>query len=300
MDLRFRRIYLFSENLRNHLTYYKSKHLILQKFKMMRKIFLMAGTLFLSASSQAQIFDAFKNAVKDKTGIDLNQPKTTSTNPYPVPSGSSTASANLGSLTSLQISSGLKEALSLGVNEGVKKLGVTDGFFRNEAVKILMPEKLRKIDATLRSVGLGSLADQGVKLLNRAAEDAVTEAAPIFTNAITSMTITDAKNILLGNDNAATNYLQGKTQSQLFAAFQPKVKASLGKVGADKVWSNLISKYNTFTGQSVTTDLNAYVTTETINGVFKMVAEKESGIRNTPAMRTTSILKKVFGAQDGR
>ncbi|WP_294252141.1 DUF4197 domain-containing protein [uncultured Chryseobacterium sp.] len=266
----------------------------------MRKTFLLIGGLLFSVSSQAQIFDAIKNAVKDKTGIDLNQPKTTTTNPYPASSGSANASVNLGSLSSLQVSSGLKEALSLGVNEGVKKLGVTDGFFRNEAVKILMPEKLRKIDATLRSIGLGSLADQGVKLLNRAAEDAVTEAAPIFTNAITSMTITDAKNILLGSDNAATNYLQGKTQSQLFTAFQPKVKASLGKVGADKVWSNLISKYNTFTGQSVTTDLNAYVTTETINGVFKMVAEKESGIRNTPAMRTTSILKKVFGAQDGR
>ncbi|GEN76280.1 DUF4197 domain-containing protein [Chryseobacterium hagamense] len=266
----------------------------------MRKTLLLFGGLLFSVSSQAQIFDAIKNAVKDKTGIDLNQPKTTNSSSYPASSGSSNASVNLGSLTSLQISSGLKEALSLGVNEGVKKLGVTDGFFRNEAVKILMPEKLRKIDATLRSVGLGSLADQGVKLLNRAAEDAVTEAAPIFTNAITSMTITDAKNILLGNDYAATSYLQGKTQSQLFAAFQPKVKASLGKVGADKVWSNLISKYNTFTGQSVTTDLNAYVTTETINGVFKMVAEKESGIRNTPAMRTTGILKKVFGAQDGR
>jgi len=264
----------------------------------MRKTFLLIGGLLFSVSSQAQIFDAIKNAVKDKTGIDLNQPKTTTTNPYPAASGSSNASVNLGSLSSVQVSSGLKEALSMGVNEGVKKLGVTDGFFKNEAVKILMPEKLRKIDATLRSIGLGSLADQGVKLLNRAAEDAVTEAAPIFTNAITSMTITDAKNILLGSDNAATAYLQGKTQSQLFTAFQPKVKASLGKVGADKVWSNLISKYNTFTGQSVTTDLNAYVTTETINGVFKMVADKESGIRNTPAMRTTSILKKVFGAQD--
>ena len=266
----------------------------------MRKTFLLISGLLFSVSSQAQIFDAIKNAVKDKTGIDLNQPKTTATpaSSYPAASGSASAPVNPGTLSSLQISSGLKEALSLGVNEGVKKLGMTDGFLKNEAVKILMPEKLRKIDATLRSIGLGSLADQGVKLLNRAAEDAVTEAAPIFTNAITSMTITDAKNILLGSDNAATNYLQGKTQSQLFTAFQPKVKASLGKVGADKVWSNLISKYNTFTGQSVTTDLNAYVTTETINGVFKMVAQKESGIRNTPAMRTTSILKKVFGAQD--
>ncbi|WP_312299699.1 DUF4197 domain-containing protein [Chryseobacterium sp.] len=276
---------------------------------MKKSIFLAAG-LFFSISTQAQLLDIIKSTVKDKTGVDLNVPVknngTTSTttntgiNTPKTTNNSSSTNVNLGSLTSTQISSGLKEALNIGVTDGVKKLAVTDGFFRNEAVKILMPEKLRKIDTTLRSIGMGSLADEGVKLLNRAAEDAVTEAAPIFTKAITSMTITDAKNILLSSDNAATNYLQTKTQSQLFSAFQPKVKASLGKVGADTVWKNLISKYNTFTGQSVTTDLNEYVTTETINGVFKMVADKESGIRNTPAMRTTSILQKVFGAQDNK
>ncbi|WP_185155094.1 DUF4197 domain-containing protein [Chryseobacterium sp. c4a] len=273
----------------------------------MRKNIFIAAGLLLSISTQAQLFDIIKSTVKDKTGIDLNtqQPTkgsttaaTTTTKPTTTNVSTNTSPVNLGNLTSTQISSGLKEALNIGVTDGVKKLALTDGFLKNEAVKILMPEKLRKVDATLRSVGLGSLADEGVKLLNRAAEDAVTEAAPIFTNAITSMTITDAKNILLGNNNAATSYLQSKTQSQLFTAFQPKVKASLGKVGADAVWKNLISKYNTFTGQSVTTDLNEYVTTETINGVFKMVADKESGIRNTPAMRTTNILQKVFGAQD--
>lgn len=269
----------------------------------MKKTFLLAAGLLLSVSAQAQILDIIKSTVKDKTGVDLNNPVKTSTSTAATtkPTTSSTTSPiNLGSLTSTQISSGLKEALNVGVSEGVKKLAVTDGFFKNEAVKILMPEKLRKIDTTLRSLGLGSLADQGVKLLNRAAEDAVTESAPIFTKAIMSMTITDAKNILLGNNNAATHYLQTKTQSQLFTAFQPKVKASLGKVGADTVWKSIISKYNTFTGQSVTTDINEYVTTETINGVFKMVADKESGIRNTPAMRTTSILQKVFGAQDAK
>lgn len=276
----------------------------------MRKSIFIAAGLFLSISTQAQLLDILKSTVKDKTGIDLNNPQATkgsttatttntkTTTTVPTSTSTTTSPLNVGNLTSTQISSGLKEALSVGVTDGVKKLALTDGFLKNEAVKILMPEKLRKVDMTLRSVGLGSLADEGVKLLNRAAEDAVTEAAPIFTNAITSMTITDAKNILLGNNNAATSYLQSKTQSQLFTAFQPKVKASLGKVGADAVWKNLISKYNTFTGQSVTTDLNEYVTTETINGVFKMVADKESGIRNTPAMRTTSILQKVFGAQD--
>ncbi|AZA82895.1 DUF4197 domain-containing protein [Chryseobacterium lactis] len=277
----------------------------------MKKSILLAAGLLFSISTQAQLLDILKSTVKNKTGVDLDNPvktkgTTTATTTNPSTSsgisttGSNTSPVNLGSLTSTQISSGLKEALNLGVTDGVKKLALTDGFLKNEAVKILMPEKLRKIDTTLRSIGMGSLADEGVKLLNRAAEDAVTEAAPIFTNAITSMTITDAKNILLGTDNAATNYLQTKTQSQLFTAFQPKVKASLGKVGADTVWKNLISKYNTFTGQSVTTDLNEYVTTETINGVFKMVAQKESGIRNTPAMRTTSILQKVFGAQDNK
>lgn len=268
----------------------------------MRKTFLLAAGLLFSVSTQAQFLDILKSTVKDKTGVDLNNPvkKNTTTNTTTPTKSISTSPVNLGNLSSTQISSGLKEALSLGVTEGVKKLGVTDGFLKNEAVKILMPEKLRKIDTTLRSIGLGSLADQGVKLLNRAAEDAVTEATPIFTSAITSMTITDAKNILLGSNNAATTYLQGKTQSQLFTAFEPKVKASLGKVGADTVWKSIISKYNTLTGQSVTTDINEYVTTETINGVFKMVAQKESGIRDTPAMRTTSILQKVFGAQDAK
>ncbi|CAA7391564.1 MULTISPECIES: DUF4197 domain-containing protein [Chryseobacterium] len=264
----------------------------------MRKIIFLVAGLFFSVSTQAQLLDALKSTVKDKTGIDLNTPNTKSTTTTPTNSTKNHSSANLSNLSSSQISSGLKEALNIGVTEGVQKLGVTDGFYKNEMVKILMPEKLRNIDTKLRAFGLGSLADQGVKLLNRAAEDAVVEATPIFTSAITSMTITDAKNILLGSNNAATNYLQDKTQKQLFSAFQPKVKASLGKVGADTVWTNLISKYNTLTGQSVTTDINEYVTTETINGVFKMVAEKESGIRDTPAMRTTSILQQVFGAQD--
>jgi hypothetical protein len=269
----------------------------------MRKTFFLAAGLLFSVSAQSQILDVIKSTVKNQTGIDLNNPKknTTSSATTPASTQSSTGSSvNLNNLTSTQISSGLKEALNLGVTEGVKKLGVTDGFLKNEAVKILMPEKLRVIDTKLRAFGLGSLADQGVKLLNRAAEDAVTESAPIFTKAITSMTITDAKNILLGGDNAATNYLQTKTQSQLFTAFQPKVKVSLGKVGADKVWTNLISKYNTLTGQAVSTDLNEYVTNETVNGVFKMVAEKESGIRNNSVMRITSLLQKVFGAQDGK
>ena len=197
-----------------------------------------------------------------------------------------------------EMSSALKEALNMGVKEGITKLGAEDGFLKNELVKILLPEKLRTVDATLRGIGLGSLADQGLLLLNRAAEDAVQEGVPIFADAITSMTFDDAKNILLGDSIAATNYLKDKTTDQLFTAFKPKVQGSLGKVGADKIWEQIISKYNGIMHQDIETDLNSYVTQETINGVFKMVAEKESNIRNNSIFRTTSLLKKVFGAVD--
>ncbi|UWX67004.1 DUF4197 domain-containing protein [Empedobacter stercoris] len=159
-----------------------------------------------------------------------------------------------------------------------------------------MPEELQNVEKTLRSLGMGSLADKGIKLLNSAAEDAVSEAAPIFVNALTSMTITDAKDILLGGNNSATNYLKLKTNTDLTNAFQPKVEASLGKVGADKVWNNLITKYNTLTGNEIEPNLNAYVTQQTLNGVFNMVAEKENEIRNNSALQTTSILQQVFGS----
>ncbi len=203
-----------------------------------------------------------------------------------------------GSVSNARIAEGLKQALNFGVQEGVASLGQKDGFFGNSMTKILLPPELQKVDRTLRNFGLGSLADEGLKLLNRAAEDAVTEATPIFTTAITSMTFNDAKGILLGGDNSATQYLQRTTQSQLFNAFQPKVENSLGKVGADQIWEQIISRYNSFTGQSVNTDLNAYVTEQAINGVFKMVAQKEAGIRNDIGLRTTPLLREIFALQD--
>ncbi|MFV0220381.1 DUF4197 domain-containing protein [Empedobacter falsenii] len=206
----------------------------------------------------------------------------------------------LNGLSNATVASGLKEALSLGLTDGIKTLGQKNGFYNNSVAKILMPEELQNVEKTLRSLGMGTLADKGIKLLNSAAEDAVSEAAPIFVNAVTSMTITDAKDILLGGNNSATNYLKLKTTSDLTKAFQPKVEASLGKVSADKVWNNLITKYNTLTGNQIDPNLNAYVTQQTINGVFNMVAEKEEGIRGNKALRTTSLLQQVFGAQDSK
>lgn len=206
----------------------------------------------------------------------------------------------LNGLSNATVASGLKEALSLGLTDGIKSLGQKNGFYNNSVAKILMPEELQNVEKTLRSLGMGSLADKGIKLLNSAAEDAVSEAAPIFVNAVTSMTITDAKDILVGGNNSATNYLKLKTTSDLTKAFQPKVEASLGKVSADKVWNNLITKYNTLTGNQIDPNLNAYVTQQTINGVFNMVAEKEEGIRGNKALRTTSLLQQVFGVQDSK
>jgi hypothetical protein len=213
----------------------------------------------------------------------------------PMETGSGTG---IGGVSSMRIADGLKQALEFGVNEGVEKLGKKDGFFGNSLTKILLPQELQKVDKTLRNMGLGNLADEGIKLLNRAAEDAVTEATPIFKKAIMSMTFNDAKGILLGGNNAATSYLQNRTSTQLFNSFQPKVKNSLGKVGADKIWTNIMTQYNNFTGQNVTTDLNAYVTEQAINSVFKMVAQKEEGIRNNIGLRTTPLLQEVFKLQD--
>ncbi len=202
-------------------------------------------------------------------------------------------------ISNAEIASGLKEALQNGISKEVTKLTATDGFYRNEAVKILLPDELRKVDKALRDVGLSSLADEGLKVLNRAAENAVKEATPIFANAVTSMTFTDAKNILLGSDNSATMYLQGSTSTALYSKFNPVVKSSLGKVGADKIWTNIITKYNALPlTTDVNPDLNDYVTRRAMDGVFKMIAVEEKDIRTNIAARTSSLLKKVFALQD--
>lgn len=199
----------------------------------------------------------------------------------------------------LDISSGLKEALNKGVTEQVSKLTKTDGFYKNEAVKILIPEELVKVDQTLRKMGMSNLADDGIKALNRAAEDAVKEATPIFVSAIKNMSITDAKSILLGADNSATNYLQNSTTKELYAKFSPVVQASIGKVGADLVWANIIKKYNTLPLVSkINPDIKDYVTNKALAGVFKMIAVEEKNIRSNLNARTSDILKKVFALQD--
>ena len=198
-----------------------------------------------------------------------------------------------------QIAAGLRQALDKGIQSQVSKLTQEDGFLKNEAVKILLPEELQKVDKTLRDIGLGSLADEGLKVLNRAAEDAVGEATPIFVDAVKGITFSDAKNILLGSDNAATQYLTSATQTQLYAKFNPVIKNSFSKVGADKIWSNLITKYNNIPlTKKVNPDLTDYVTQEALNGVYTMIAVEEKEIRNNVTSRTTDLLRRVFSLQD--
>lgn len=198
-----------------------------------------------------------------------------------------------------EIADGLKAALEKGITEQVSKLTKTDGFFRNELVKIFLPEELSKVDKTLRDIGLGNLADEGLKVLNRAAEDAVAEATPIFVEAVKGMSFNDAKNILLGDDDAATTYLTQRTRLALYDKFNPVIKSSFEKVGADQIWSNLITRYNAIPlTNDVNPNLTDYVTQEALNGVFTMIAVEEKEIRNNVASRTTDLLKRVFALQD--
>lgn len=204
-----------------------------------------------------------------------------------------------GSLGNEEIASGLRQALDFGINKQVNKLTQTDGFFRNELVKIVLPEELKKVDKTLRDVGLGNLADEGLKVLNRAAEDAVKEATPIFIDAVKGITFADAKTILLGSDNAATQYLTNRTETALYAKFNPVIKKSFNKVGADQIWNNLITRYNALPLTSdVNPDLTDYVTKEALKGVYTMIAVEEKEIRNNYSSRTTDLLKRVFALQD--
>lgn len=199
----------------------------------------------------------------------------------------------------LDIASGLKEALNNGISKQVSKLTAVDGFYKNEAVKILMPEELQKVDKALRKIGLSSLADDGIKMLNRAAEDATKEATPIFVNAVKQMTFTDAKNILMGNETAATTYLQNTTTTSLYAKFNPVIKNSFAKVGADKVWTNIITKYNSIPlVKKVNPDLTDYTTNKALEGVYKMIAVEEKSIRTNISSRSSDLLKKVFALQD--
>jgi len=216
-------------------------------------------------------------------------------------------------LTEGDVADGLREALKVGTNNSVDLLSMENGFLSDELLKIVLPPEADIISDNLSMIPGGEkLVEDVVLRLNRAAEDAVTEAAPIFVGAITSMTINDAFNILKGSDNAATVYLKEKTFLQLKELFQPKVvnsldKALIGNVSTNESWSFLTGQYNTVTNslvgslaglKSIDISLNEYVTLKVLDGLFLKVTDEEKEIRKNPLARVTPLLRKVFGELD--
>lgn len=205
--------------------------------------------------------------------------------------GKSTGS---GKLTDGDVVSGLKEALRVGTQNSTRRLGSVDGFFKDAAIKILMPPEAEKVTRTLRSVGMGSLVDKAILSMNRAAEDAASGVGQIFISAITGMTIADGWSILRGGNTAATDYLRRTTTPQLTERMRPVIDSSLKKTDATKYWKDVFSRYNQISAQKVNPDLTAYVTEKAMQGVFHAVAEEEQKIRKDPAARVTGLLQKVF------
>ena len=198
-------------------------------------------------------------------------------------------------LSSQDIANGLKEALTIGAEKGCVNLSKSDGFFKNAALKILMPPEAQKIENTIRGLGMNQLADDFILSMNRAAEDACNTAAPIFVKAIKEMSITDGINILKGNETAATTYLKSKTEMDLKASFSPIIKTSLDKVDATKYWEKIINTYNAIPlTKKMNPDLIAYVTDKSMNGIYSEIASQEKEIRANPLARTSALLKSVF------
>lgn len=205
-----------------------------------------------------------------------------------------------GALTETEIVAGLKQALEVGSQNAGDSLSAVNGYFGNAVIKILMPPEAEKVENTLRSIGLGSIVDDAILSMNRAAEDAANEAAPIFINAITNMSIEDGIGILNGGDGAATAYLKTNTTAELTAAFSPVIDKSLEKVNATKLWEDVFSTYNALptVQNKINPDLSGYVTEKALVGLFVTVETEENKIRENPAARVTELLEKVFGSVD--
>jgi len=255
----------------------------LTKLTMLKKTIILLSALYLTSCAELQ-------TIVNEYAVEQNKP-----------------------LTSLDVSQGLKEALQIGSKNASQVLSLKDGFYKDELVKILLPPEAKIITKHIKMVpGGDDLVDKVVLRLNRAAEDAVIEAAPIFASAISEMTIQDAFGILKGDKNAATQYLKDKSYSKLRDLFLPKVKTSLDKkllanISTNESWDMLTGSYNKVAGsfagkianlKTVNTPLDEYVTNKALDALFLKVAEEELQIRKDPMKRVSSILRKVFSQQD--
>ncbi len=204
--------------------------------------------------------------------------------------------ASHGNLSKSDVISGLKEALVIGATNSAKRASRMDGYYRNPKIKIPFPPDARKVKNAVEAIGMKKQSDKFVETLNRAAEMAAKEAAPIFLSAIKGMTISDGFQILKGRNDAATEYLRRKTSAQLALKFRPIVKRAIDKVHVTKHWSPLVSSYNKIPlVKKANPDLNDYVTQMALDGLFKLIAGEEAKIRNNPAARVTTLLQRVFG-----
>lgn len=203
-------------------------------------------------------------------------------------------------LSNEEVGSALKEALNQGVTKGVTQLSSLDGYYKSALYKILIPEEARNIVSKLKMVpGFGNVETELMEKMNRAAEKAASKATPIFVGAIKSLSFQDAMNILMGEKNAATQFLDRTTNQALYSEFNPIIKTSLSEVGATKYWTDCVNAYNKIPMvKKMNPDLTDYVTKEGLKGLFGMIAEKELEIRQNPTLRSTELLKKVFAKQD--
>jgi hypothetical protein len=196
-----------------------------------------------------------------------------------------------------RVASGLKEALTVGTTNAVAATSKIDGYYGNEAIRILMPEKIRKVSDVLGKMGYRKEVDEFILSMNRAAEKAAPHAKDRFVGAIREITFEDARKILDGGDTAATGYFREKTQKKLYDDLRPIVSASMGEAGVTRSYKEMIGKYNDlpFVGASGSVDLDHYVTSKALDGLFFTLGEEERKIRTDPAARVTDLLKTVFG-----
>jgi hypothetical protein len=198
-------------------------------------------------------------------------------------------------LSDAKIGAGLKEALQVATEKTVSLTGKTDGYFANQAIKILMPEKLRSFETGLRAVGYGGQIDELVLGMNRAAERAAPQAKQIFFDAIGDMSFDDARKLLNGGDTAATEYFRGKTTPRLATAFRPVVEQSMSQVGVSRQYKDLVGRFDSIPfAKSQAFDLDGYVVDRGLGGLFTVLGEQEKQIRTNPTARATDLLKEVF------
>jgi len=258
----------------------------------MKTLFALLAVVASVSSSNAALLESLKSALASTNSTGTN---------------SLLSSAAGGNLSQDQVVAGLKEALGKGVERAVSSLGQTNGFLTNLNVRIAMPGKLQKVETVLRTAGQGHLVDDFVGSMNHAAEQAVPVAASVFADSLKQMSIADAKSILSGTNDAATQYFRRTTQTNLQARFYPIVQKATDQVGVTAQYKSMMGKFSaldsvgSLLGSKSTVklssgDIDSYVTDRAMDGLFKMVAEEEKNIRANPLARTTGLLQQVFGS----